>query len=328
MTDPGEVGRRPLPASCAAESLRLGEPLAGTAPVARSWLCVEHLGPWGERPLAAPASEDPTVRTGPPGLGAVLAELVRRGKGAGVGVLAIRRPHARPGGRAGLAGSGGGPAGAGGWRAVAASTVPGRTGVTTLRWRDPTDLLGLDLAALGAGRLPAGGEPTTGPLLLVCANGRRDACCAVAGRALAAVLARSHPTQVWECSHLGGHRFAPTALALPTGYCYGRLTATDARALLRAPVDGPVALAGCRGRTTWAPAAQAAELIARAGRPELGPDAVTVTAAGDGRFRVAADDGTTWTIAVEQRAATPARPVRCGDEATQPVVSQATVLAA
>ena len=28
---------------------------------------------------------------------------------------------------------------------------------------------------------------------------------------------------MWESSHLGGHRFAPTALVLPTGYLYGHL---------------------------------------------------------------------------------------------------------
>ena len=38
-----------------------------------------------------------------------------------------------------------------------------------------------------------------------------------------AALARVFPDEVWECTHLGGHRFAPTALVLPTGYSYGRL---------------------------------------------------------------------------------------------------------
>ncbi len=39
------------PSNCSAFSVRLGEPLAGTAPVTTAWLAIEQPGPWGARAL-------------------------------------------------------------------------------------------------------------------------------------------------------------------------------------------------------------------------------------------------------------------------------------
>ena len=96
-------------------------------------------------------------------------------------------------------------------------------GCLTAEVDDVGDLLGLDWGALARGsralvaglaaRVRAAGEPT----LLVCTNGRRDVCCAVRGRPLAAHAARVAPGRAWEVSHTGGHRFAPTAVLLPWG---------------------------------------------------------------------------------------------------------------
>lgn len=59
--------------------------------------------------------------------------------------------------------------------------------------------------------------------LLVCCHARRDQCCAIAGRPLATQLATRWPEETWQCTHLGGHRFAPTFLILPDGVNYGRV---------------------------------------------------------------------------------------------------------
>lgn len=64
--------------------------------------------------------------------------------------------------------------------------------------------------------------------LLVCTHGSRDTCCGTLGVRLAQLL-RECPASpdggahVWEVSHLGGHRFAPTLLAVPSWRVYGRL---------------------------------------------------------------------------------------------------------
>ncbi|UKO96916.1 sucrase ferredoxin [Nostoc sp. UHCC 0870] len=64
---------------------------------------------------------------------------------------------------------------------------------------------------------------------LVCTHGSHDKCCAKYGnpfyrQALATVedLSLSH-VRVWQSSHFGGHRFAPTMIELPEGRYYARL---------------------------------------------------------------------------------------------------------
>lgn len=74
--------------------------------------------------------------------------------------------------------------------------------------------------------------------LLVCAHGRRDACCGRDGTLLAAELA-SDPAiaragyRVGRTSHTGGHRFAPTAILLPEGTMWAFLDANTAARILR-----------------------------------------------------------------------------------------------
>ena len=75
---------------CAAASLERADDLAGTASTVRSFLLVEHVGPWG-----ADALRDARL---PDGLGARLADAGRR---AGVRVLLVRRPGRRAGGTEG-----------------------------------------------------------------------------------------------------------------------------------------------------------------------------------------------------------------------------------
>ena len=66
--------------------------------------------------------------------------------------------------------------------------------------------------------------------ILVCNHGSRDRCCATFGFAIYSELrkkyAGSHAgsLRVWRCSHLGGHRMAPTLLDFPEGRYYAYLT--------------------------------------------------------------------------------------------------------
>lgn len=69
--------------------------------------------------------------------------------------------------------------------------------------------------------------------VLVCGHGSRDRCCATFGfeifRELRETYARNQPDalRAWRCSHLGGHRMAPTLLDFPEGRYYAYVTAQD-----------------------------------------------------------------------------------------------------
>lgn len=102
-----------------------------------------------------------------------------------------------------------------------------------------------------------------GPLWLVCTNGRRDVCCAERGRPVASALSARWPEGTWETTHLGGHRFAATLLALPYSVALGRL---DPASAVQACADleaGRLPLEVARGRAGWPGAAQWADLTVR-----------------------------------------------------------------
>ncbi len=98
---------------------------------------------------------------------------------------------------------------------------------------------------------------------LVCTNGARDQCCGIRGPAVAAALERARPGRAYECSHLGGHRFAANVLVLPDALCFGRLDARSAAALAEALDAGVLPLDNFRGRTMLAAEEQAAEILLR-----------------------------------------------------------------
>jgi hypothetical protein len=110
------------------------------------------------------------------------------------------------------------------------------------------------------------GEPGTGPVYLVCTHGGHDACCALRGRPLARSMPVAGPTGVWECSHLGGDRFAANVVVLPHGFYYGQVPADGAQ-IVAAHEAGRVALPWLRGRAGLPAPVQAAQHMARS---ELG----------------------------------------------------------
>jgi hypothetical protein len=76
-------------------------------------------------------------------------------------------------------------------------------------------------------------------------------------------IATEYPEWTWECSHLGGDRFAATMLVLPEGLCYGRVDSTDPADLIRLYRDGRLNNEFLRGRTSLAHAVQAAQYFVR-----------------------------------------------------------------
>lgn len=75
--------------------------------------------------------------------------------------------------------------------------------------------------------------------ILVCTHGSHDKCCAKYGQqfyrqaiATVADLALNATVRIWQASHIGGHRFAPTAIDFPSGRYYGRLNQESLAAIL------------------------------------------------------------------------------------------------
>jgi hypothetical protein len=108
------------------------------------------------------------------------------------------------------------------------------------------------------------GELVSGPIVLVCGHGRRDACCARLGLPLFDAMTKHiPPDRLWQASHLGGHRFAPNVLVLPYGIQLGRISLERASEVVELLASQRVPLDLYRGRTMYAPAVQAAELSVR-----------------------------------------------------------------
>lgn len=211
---------------CALRAQLRGDPMLGTAFPAARLLLVEQPGPWGKGGLKDSR------------FGARAAEaLERRAAAAGVRVQAIRRP---------------GRTRRGATRAWA--LVDTRDGRESLRWgryESPDELIALPFDG-------DPGEPDVQPLYLVCAHSKHDTCCALRGRPVAAALTQLRPGRVWECSHVGGDRFAANVLVLPHGLLYGRVLPFAAAEFIAAAEAGEVVGALLRGRVGIPPAAQAA----------------------------------------------------------------------
>lgn len=218
---------------CSDQSLTRNDPLYGTASAGHAWALLELSGGWGQSAfLESPGIIDRELGR----------QICRRIEAAGMRVTAIRRPGRRPA--------------APRWRWFVARCDEGSEALYRGEVNDARDYL--DIALDGSD-----GELTAGPLVAVCAHGKHDQCCAVRGRGAAAAIASQYPEFVWECSHLGGDRFAATMLVLPEGLCYGRVDSTDSAGLVWLYLDRRLDNRFLRGRTSLPHVVQAAQYFAR-----------------------------------------------------------------
>jgi hypothetical protein len=192
--------------------------MASAPEASRAWLLIEHPGPWPHE--AADAA-----------LPAPLRALVSSAVALGIRVQMIRRPGRRQ---------------VGDVRRVFAGWTAGRE--PWLRLGSSLDLTERDLKELGGGIVPSFGSSAVEPVFLVCTHGRRSVCCARFGGPLAQALAARHPGQVWESTHVGGHRFAANLVILPHGLYYGPVGLDAATAAIAAYQRGAVAPGRYRGR--------------------------------------------------------------------------------
>ena len=218
---------------CSDVAFDRGDQLEGTGSPATKWFLIELSGSWGPSALM----QSPTVID--PVLGKAI---VRRIEQSGMRPLAIRRTGRRTQSAA--------------WRWALVDTTPG---VETIRWGQverPEDFLDVPLDG-------STGAESDEPFVVVCTHGRHDQCCAVHGRRAALALDATHPDLMWECSHLGGDRFAGTMVMFPHGMYYGQVDRTDPSELLALYLDGKVDTRFLRGRCSVSAPVQAAQHHAR-----------------------------------------------------------------
>ncbi|HJP64816.1 MAG TPA: sucrase ferredoxin [Actinomycetota bacterium] len=220
---------------CSRRSRDLGEDQRGTASVITNWVLVEQPGPWGYRAL--------TQSRLPLDVG---EELARRSSALGLRVVLIRR-HGRSSPK----------------RRQCYVVHAGQDAhwVESVPVDAVEEILAVDWSPVVRGQPTGAGRVISDPLFLVCTNGARDPCCAERGRAVAAALAGAW--DVWECSHIGGDRFAANLVCFPHGVYYGRVVPTAADGLVRAYGNGELDLDHYRGRVCYDFATQAAETFLR-----------------------------------------------------------------
>lgn len=210
-----------------------GDALAGTGSRGMRWLLVEVDGAWGHSAFL----DSPSVLDRELGYA-----IVRRAEAADMRTLAIRRPgRARGEGR------------------LRWAVVDSRPGFDSIRWgeaADPLELLTIPLDG-------STGVASDIPIVAVCTHGRHDRCCAVRGRKVLPALMSRHPDITWECSHLGGDRFAGTMILFPQGMYYGNVDDADAADIVDRHLSGLVEPRFLRGRSSLPPEVQVAQVHAR-----------------------------------------------------------------
>ncbi len=218
------------PLRCAPAAELRGDPLHGTAAPAQRFVLVEQPGAWGRNALHESRLGDDVVRG-----------LLATCRASGGRLLLIRRAHREPD------------------AARRFAIVDARLGSERVWWGAYEDER--ELAELELERPP--GSPTTEPILLVCTHGRRDPCCARRGWPVVLALTEAFPDWTWQCSHVGGDRFAANFVLLPHGLYYGHVAPDEAVDVVRRYRRGLVTTDRLRGRSCYPPAVQSAQHFAR-----------------------------------------------------------------
>lgn len=284
-----EPGREP----CAVEAGARGDLLAGTASRERRWLLVEQPGAWGRDAL--------TESHMPPGIAAKLAATAAEHR---VRIVLIRR-SARPAHPASVT-------------VFMAHTAARHRWAERFEVAGPSELAHLDLSVLDRPDPPGVGDAVDA-VDLVCTNGRHDPCCADWGRPAHRALTESG-VDAWECSHIGGDRFAANVVCLPTGVYFGRVPPERAAAIVTDHHAGLLDLDCYRGRSFLPPLVQAAEVLAR---QELGERRLAQLGLvewernGDTALVELALEGSTIEVRVSRRRM-PAVKLTCGPSASVP----------
>lgn len=234
---------------CADSAEARGEPLYGTASFVRRWLLIEQPGSWGRDALT-----ESRLRSG------LARELKERAAAARVRIVLIRRGVRLASDRR---------------QCYFVRTDGGGLYQAHMELDLADDLLDVDLASFRDGPVPGATERAE-PLFLVCTHGRHDQCCSIRGNQVSRVACGHPGADAWECSHIGGDRFAANVVCFPHGLYYGRVEPDQVTGLMDAYGTGHLSLAHLRGRCSYRFPVQAAEYFARRETGTTGVDAVTL----------------------------------------------------
>lgn len=282
---------------CSDDARSRGDENFATATRIDVWILVEFPHTWGRRPLLDAGLPAPVQAA----LTRALEEIPRSRV-----VFIRRRFEERSGCRVYIARS-----------SPAAWTV-------SMDLESVDEVAGLPFRALAHGRPARSGEPNPMPLVLVCTHGQRDSCCGRRGFPLYDALRNQPSLDVWQCSHIGGDRFAANAVVLPWGLYYGPVEPRDASALAESVLRDEILLPSFRGRSSFPRVVQAAETFVRRNSGLLARDALHVIArqplpAGRTLVQLRDGDGGTHEVTIEQYVAAESAMLTCTSEGPCPV---------
>lgn len=238
------------PYRCSDASLARAETLYGTASNVRRWLLVEQPGRWG--PDAISDSRLPA---------AIAAELRHRAAAASVRIVLLRRGARISGDKR---------------RCFFLRADERDPYIAQLDLDKVDDLLDIDLSPLREGGEIGAARTRDEPLFLVCTHGRHDACCSIRGNQVSRIACAEPGMDAWECSHIGGDRFAANLVCFPHGLYYGRVGPDEVTRLMADFCNGTISLDHYRGRCCYPFPLQAAEYFVRRATGNLGLDEVTL----------------------------------------------------
>lgn len=276
----------PASIRCSLESRKVHEELAGTSPLAAIWVLVEQPGHWGRDALTdslLPTTVADHLRS--LAVDPTLKVLLTRHR-----TRTVRNDqHER----------------------VVWISYSGSHGsaLVTKTFSSVTELASLVVPETGIAAQEAGWVASHGAMAFICTHSGRDACCALYGRALVTQVS-DVDEQVWECSHIGGHRFAPTALFAPGNYVMGRCDEHVVREWLDGQRVSPEAL---RGTSHLPPHQQAAQAFVLRAHSDLSPqDLFPAPHPNDpSHIYIHATDGRSWRVVLERVATDHNRPESC-----------------
>jgi hypothetical protein len=241
---------------CAAQSRAAREPMFGTVARIRSWLLLEYPSAWRRDAIRDSRLLSDSLK-------ASLDRLQQQGRLDRC--LAIRQTHAC----------------SGPLRCFRIDSRPGSESMLRAEFADYDDVL-------AAPRF----EAYDGLLYAVCTHGRHDKCCAKFGLPLFCAVRDTVGDRAWQCSHVGGDRFAGNVVVFPYGIYYGHVLPEEVPELVRRTEAGQIWLDKYRGRSCFNRTVQIGEYFARRESGLLDIDAFLPVRAEPGRVELSSRTGT------------------------------------